>query len=260
MRTIFSILTLSFFCLIFQNRTFAQDENTGYAKVEYMKVKSGMWDKYVACEKAWKLVHEYRVRQGLITGWEFEQVLIPAGTNNEYDFLTVTLYKDWKSLYTETDWYTAAMKSLPADKREIAEKAEDYRDIVKTEIWSAGDLAGNPGAKFRVENFMRIPEGGWQKWIEMESKFVKPVHEKNIAAGNRAGWLLAFMDLPRGSDLPYQASTVDYFDKWEDMAKDEGKAWKEVYPDLSWGDINRKIEGTRVIARTEVRMLLDSVR
>ena len=197
MRTIFSILTLSFFCLIFQNRTFAQDENTGYAKVEYMKVKSGMWDKYVACEKAWKLVHEYRVRQGLITGWEFEQVLIPAGTNNEYDFLTVTLYKDWKSLYTETDWYTAAMKSLPADKREIAEKAEDYRDIVKTEIWSAGDLAGNPGAKFRVENFMRIPEGGWQKWIEMESKFVKPVHEKNIAAGNRAGWLLAFMDLPR---------------------------------------------------------------
>lgn len=262
MRSLHSLLTMAFVCLFFQLNLQAQNDNTEYVIVEYMKVKPGMWEKYLECEKAWKEVHQYRLKQGLITGWELEEVLFPSGTNAEYDFLVVTHYKNWKAMQSEVNWYEPAMKTLSADRRAVADKADDYRDLIKREVWAAGDVVFAPGKtqpKYRVENFMKIPSGGWDAWVEMESKFVKPVHEKNIAMGNRAGWVLGFMILPRGESGEYDASTVDFYNTWEDMDKNEGKAWKEVYPDLSQGDIGRRIEGTRKLVRTEVRVLVDSV-
>lgn len=261
MKTFIFILTLAFTCLLFHPNLYAQND-TEYVVAEYMKVKPGMWDKYLECEQAWKLVHQYRMKQGLILGWQLEQVVVPAGTGTEYDFLTITHYKNWKAMSPEANWYDDALKTLPADKRELAENAGLYRDLVKSEIWTNGDKVFAPGVtkpKYSVENFMKIPAGGWEDWVEMETKFAKPVHEKNIALGNRAGWLISYMVLPRGADYPYQGSTVDFYNTWEDMDKDEGKAWETVYPGMSDGYIGRRIESTRTIVKTEIRMLVDSV-
>lgn len=73
MKTIISILTLALTCLYFHPNLHAQQE-TGYVIVEYMKVKPGMNDEYRDCERAWKLIHQERVKAGYITGWELEQV------------------------------------------------------------------------------------------------------------------------------------------------------------------------------------------
>ncbi|MEZ4955915.1 MAG: hypothetical protein R2825_20320 [Saprospiraceae bacterium] len=262
MKTFIPILTLAFTCLLLHPNLQAQNDNE-YVVVEYMKVKPGMWDKYLECEQTWKLVHQYRLNQGLINGWQLEQVVFPAGTGTEYDFLTITHYKNWKAVGSDVNWYDAAMKTLPADKRELAENATLYRDLVKSEIWTAGDVVFAPGATmplYSVENFMKIPASGWDDWVEMESKFVKPVHEKNIAMGNRAGWLMSYMVLPRGDDYPYQASTIDFYNTWEDMDKAEGKAWKEIYPDMSEDRIGKRIEATRTLVKTEVRRLVDFVK
>lgn len=159
MKTFISTLALAVFSLFFNDNIIAQNADAEYVIVEYMKVKPGMWDKYRQCEEAWKLIHQYRLKQGLITGWELEQVMYPDGTSTEYDFLTITHYKNWKATEGGGGWYDAAMKTLPADKREIAENAELYRDLVKSEIWTGGDMVLAPGAKpkYRVENFMKIP-------------------------------------------------------------------------------------------------------
>jgi hypothetical protein len=261
MKTFISILTLAFACLFFPPNLQAQND-TEYVIVDYMKVKPGMWDKYLECEQAWKLVHQNRVKQGLIKGWQIEQVVMPAGTGTEYDFLTITHYKNWKAMSPDADWYDAAMKALPADKRELAESANLYRDLVKSEVWTAGDRVFAPGAtkpKYSVENFMSIPAAGWEDWVEMETKFAKPVHEKNIALGKRAGWLISYMVMPRGDGYSYQGSTVDYYNAWEDLDNDEGAAWETVYPGMSDAHIGRRIESVRTVVKTEVRMLVDSV-
>jgi hypothetical protein len=85
---------------------------------------------------------------------------------------------------------------------------------------------------------------------------VQPVHEKNIALGNRAGWMMAIMVQPRGDGLSYQASTIDYYDSWADMTNDEGQAWSVVYPGMSDAEIIERIESTRTLVRTEVRELI----
>lgn len=266
MKTIISILTLALTCLFFLPNLHAQND-AGYVIVEYMKVKPGMSEKYLACEKAWKLIHQNRVKEGYITGWEFEEVMFPSGTGSEYDYLTITHLKNWKAIndlngtWTDQIWANLT-RNLTAEQKDVANKAGDYRDIVKREIWTAGDMVFAPGvtkALYRVENFMKIPAGGWEDWVEMESKFVKPVHVKSISMGTRAGWLMGFMILPRGDGYPYQGSTVDYYNTWEDMAKDEGKAWQAVYPGMSEDRIGKKIEATRSIYKTEVRRLVDSV-
>lgn len=263
MKQLSSILAMAFFCLFFSNNLNAQNDDQGFAVIEYMKVKPGMWDKYRECEKVWKIIHQARVKAGYITGWQLDRVLFPSGTDSEYDFVIITNYKNWKAIDAEDGkTFGALFKALPEDKREIADKARDYRDLVKKEIWTAEDMIFEKGATrpiYSVENFMSIPKGGWEKWLEMETKFAKPFIKKSMEMGNRAGWLIGNMVLPSGEEFPYQASTVDYYNTWEDMGKSDEKAWKAVHGDMDNEQIGKRIQSTRTIVRTEVRKMVDFV-
>ncbi|MCB0572485.1 MAG: hypothetical protein KDC66_22105 [Phaeodactylibacter sp.] len=267
MKTFLPILLLAFCSFVFHVSLSAQDGDREYVIVEYMKVKPGMNAKYLECEKAWKLIHQARLKKGLITGWELEEVMVPGGTNAEYGYLTITHLKNWKGIdalnqsWDDATW-AALTQGLTDEQKEAANSAGQYRDLIKREIWTGGDMVFAPGTAhplYRVENFMNIPAGGMEEWVEMETRFVKPVHEKSIAMGNRAGWLMGFMVLPSGSEYPYQASTVDFFNTWEDMQKSNQAAWDAVYPGMSDAYIGNRIESTRTIVRTELRRLVDFV-
>ncbi len=263
MKVFISILSLVFFTFYSSSSLYAQDDEKQYVIVEYMKVKPGMMTKYRECEKAWKMIHEARLKAGYITGWELERVVFPSGTDNEYDFLTITHYKNWKAMDAEdSSTFEKFFKALPEDQRMAADSANTYRDIVKREIWTGLEVLFAPGAKnpkYRVENFMSVPAGGWDQWMEMETKFAKPFIEKSMEMGNRAGWLIGSLVLPRGSELPYQASTIDFYDSWEDMGKSDEKAWTAVYGDMEDEQIGKRINSTRTLVKSEVRLLVDHV-
>lgn len=251
MKTIISILALAVCCL-YLNTAKAQN---GYVIVNYMKVKPGMNEKYLECEKAWKTIHQNRKAQGKITSWHLEETLYPSGTNAEYDYLTAVFVKDWDAVGHLWDNWEAEQKALPANLKDIVARTGEYRDLVKSEIWRLGDNINKEGVKANivVENFFKVPANGWEDYLEMETRFVKPVHQKNIDMGNRAGWALTFMVAPQGADQPYDCSTVDLYEKWEDMNNDEGKAWEAVYPGMSDAHISNRIEPTRTLVRREIR-------
>lgn len=208
-KTFISILATAVCCLFF-NTAQAQ-----YALCDYMKVKPGMWDKYLECEKAWKTLHQNRKAQGKIQDWEVEQVLFPAGANAEYDFITITFVSNWDVIGHLWDNYEAEQKALPANLKDIVANTGQYRDIVKSEIWHTTDYITKKDfkAEYVVENFFKVPPGGWDDYVEMETRFVKPVHQKNIDLGNRGGWVLGYMAAPQGEDQPYDCSTVDLYAK-----------------------------------------------
>ncbi len=267
MKTPFFIIAWAIAGMFFTQPLIAQNAERSYVIAEYMKVKPGMNAKYLECEKVWKMIQQERKKAGLITGWEIEQVIMPSGTHAEYEYLTITHLKNWDAidkLNNSWDDKTWAMltKNLTAAQKELANNAELYRDLIKREIWAASDMAFGPNggqAKFRVENFMKIPANGWDDWMEMETRFVKPVHLKNIELGNRAGWIITTMVFPHGEVYPYDASTVDFYNTWADMDKDEGATWETVYPDMSNAHIGNRIESTRTLVRSEVRMLIDAI-
>jgi hypothetical protein len=227
-----------------------------------MKVKPGQLDQYMDCEAAWAKIHQARQKAGHITGWQLERILFPSGTGAEYDFITITMVDSWANIHqswSEDTWdeLTAGMSE---EEIEIADAAESYRDLVKREIWDPVDMALDKSGKtprFSVENFMKIPATGWEAWIGMESEFFKPVHEKSIELGNRAGWFLGLVVLPRGENMEYQASTVDFYHNWEDMTKDNDPAWEAVYPTgINYEMVEQRINALRTIVRTEVRELV----
>lgn len=257
------MLTLAFFCLFLNENLHAQNDEPGFAVVEYMKVKPGMMEEYRECEKVWKTIHQARIKAGYITGWQIEKVMYPSGTDAEYDFVVSTIYKDWKAIDAENgETFAALFKAMPEEERAIANNASEYRDIVKREIWTAEEMIFAPGStrpKYIVENFMSIPIGGWNKWLEMETTFAKPFILKSMEMGNRAGWLIGNMIFPRGREYPYQASTVDYYHSWEDMSINESEIWKIVHGNISSEEIGARIGSVRTVVRSEVRYLLDYV-
>lgn len=266
MKSIFFLLAIVSFML--PNTLSAQEADTQYAIVEYMKVKPGMVADYEACEAVWKRIQEARKKAGYITGWQLEAILYPSGTNAEYDYLTVTQVSSWggiaklASSWDETTWKELT-KDLTAEELELADQAETYRDLVKREIWTVQDAVLAPADKhpqFAVENYMTIPATGWEAWMDMESNFYKPVHKKSVELGYRAGWLLTTLVIPRGQDLPYQASTVDLYNNWEDMAKNTDEVWAAVYPSgVSYEMVDQRTNALRTISKTEIRMLVDYI-
>jgi hypothetical protein len=254
MKTFISILALAVICL-FSTTTQAQD---GYVIVDYMKVKPGMYDKYLECEKAWKTIHQNRKAQGKIRSWHVEEMVFPSGTNTEYDFLTAVFVDNWDAIGHLWDNWDAEQKALPANIKPLIESTDQYRDRVKSEIWRIADYISQKDSKanYVVENFFKVPPGGWDDYMEMETRFVKPVHQKNIDMGNRFGWALSVMVAPQGQDQPYNCSTVDLFEKWEDLDNDDGKAWEAIYPGMTNAHIGKRINATRTLARTEIRQVV----
>jgi hypothetical protein len=245
----------------------AQNDEPEFFILDYMKVKPGMGTKYIECEKVWKTIHQERLKAGKITGWYFYEVRFPNGTNTEYDYVTINRVKGWKGVDNfYSGWneaYTAATKKMTKEQLAVADNTEQYRDLVRSELWVAMDEAFNQRTKpanFQMVNYMDVPDGRWDEYMAMETKLVKPVHQVVIDNGKRAGWGLYSLVLPYGSEMPYQAATVDFYDKWENIGGGGMMdALKKVHPNMSEAYFSRQINETRTLVRGELRVLVDYV-
>jgi hypothetical protein len=96
--------------------------------------------------------------------------------------------------------------------------------------------------------------------MSMEKTLVKPIHEEHTKIGGRAGWALFVLHQPSGAGLSYQASTIDYYDRWDHMGNpDESSFWEQIHPGKSPEYIERQITGTRTLLRQELRILVDYI-
>lgn len=240
----------------------AQGGQPNWYILDYMKVKPGMVDKYLECEKAWKAIHVERVKQGLVESWELYQVVYPAGANTEYDYVTVTNVKGgWSGVgKLNASWSTDYMKLVPKDKLPLVQATESYRELVKTEVHASQDAVfatGDKPFKYAVVNYFDVPDGRWDEYAAMETKLVKPVHQIDIDAGKRVGWILTSIAIPSAHDT-YDAATVDFYGKWDDVGSSAEGAWKKAHPDMTEEYIIRQIEGARKQLKREVWVQLDS--
>src|SRR5580765_4368218 len=63
-----------------------------YTALAYIKVKPGKTDSYLDLIRTYsKKAFQAQVKEGAILGWYLNQVLMPSGTNVEYDFVGVTI-------------------------------------------------------------------------------------------------------------------------------------------------------------------------
>jgi hypothetical protein len=191
-----------------------------FATVEQMKVAPGQDSTYLELEKAWKPLHEARVKAGLARGWYLYRVASPSGSSADHNYVTVAIYATFEAMENPYPQELLA-KVIPAkDMDAFNKKTLVAREFVRSETWQTlGGLPETPLAKpaqfLRVE-YMRVPAGGDAAYTAVEKEWRK-IHEGRIKDGTVANWGLYGRVLPGGTDYPYSYATVTGYSHFKDM-------------------------------------------
>ncbi|MBX2891658.1 MAG: hypothetical protein KF734_12060 [Saprospiraceae bacterium] len=239
---------------------------TNYYIVDYMKAKPGHAGDYVRLERTvWKDLHKARIKKGgSQTAWWFLEVRMPSGASVEYDYVTVTTVSGWNGIDSLYNSWDDVFRKMSAEQAKHVDSTEMFRTLVRTEIYMDVDAVFKnapgtvPPPKFWFYNYMDVPDGKWDDYVKMEKEIARPVHLEQCLNGHRAGWGLYSLVFPSGSEMKYEAVTIDFFDKWGDVVADDFAAiFKKVHPTKKMEDVSKTIEASRKLARTEVWVLLD---
>lgn len=259
---------LIFFAILFiiPDRSAAQADKRQFLVIEYLKVKPGMRGNFLKLQKdIWKKVEQEKIKLGKINGWELYEVLYPSGSSAEYDYVMYHKVVGWNAIEGISEGNDDIFKKvLSKEQLALMERSTDVEEMTKKEIWMVEDKVSRaayvPPSKYHTANFMKVVDGKWDDYMEMEKTLVKPIHEEHARTGGRAGWTLMALREPDGSARAYQAATFDHFDRWADIgATDLSDFYSQIHPGKSPEYITNQITGTRSLIRQEIRRLVDYV-
>jgi hypothetical protein len=226
MRNLLFFITMALFYWSIPTATIqAQNDQPTFLIVDYMKAKPGMNADYVKLEKVWKKLHDARVKAGKVSGWALLEVVSPYGTSTSHNYVTVQLCKGEDQLNAYFDGSMMDdVNVLSKDDMAMAEKTEQYRDMVSSEVWLYQD--GIPSKNWgegtvQVFNFFALPEGKTTTdHVNMEKKIWMPLHQARIDDNRLGGWEMYSLMMPMGSGMPYADATIDYYDNMKQFLSD----------------------------------------
>ena len=209
------MLMMAFF--LFAVHVNAQDKL--YLVFEFMRVDNEQESNYWEVESFWEKIHEQRVKNGDIIGWDLWQ-LRPGGEDQHYQYMTVNLYDDPVKMMSNAGDFDAALKAAYPDMSEedldkMMDKTVKSRDlavrIYLEHIDGTDDNFEMPLGTMASINFMKVVPGGAATYEKMESEIFKPMHQEAVDNGIRSSWgLLRYMS-PYGTDTYATHITVDMY-------------------------------------------------
>ena len=213
-------LLLIFLAALFSLSALSQDPS--YLIFELMKVEEGMGDDYWETESFWEKLHEQRVKNGDIIGWDL-WALRPSGTGQGHQYMTVTLYNNPVKMMQGGDFNKAMEGAYPNlsqvdrdNKMDQTAKSRDLAVVVYLQqIASAGGDYEMPLGTIAQINFMKAKPGQAGAYEDMESSTFKGMHEQRVAAGDMAMWGLLRNMLGYTTEAYASHITVDMFKDWD---------------------------------------------
>lgn len=230
------LLALSF--VVFASR--AQTNNKPvFVSFTYMKTTPGKYNDYLKLVQTQiKNFQKYQLQQGAQLGWYLYQVLMPTGTEADYNIVSVTVSTDLQQLM---DPLVSSREIMKKANPQMTEQQLDSlpgviaatRNIVKREIYlhQSGTTETGPPAKYAEVDFMSPVQGKGAEYAKMEIDKFLPVHQQRMALGALKGWRFARKVMPASTDDPYPYITVNFYDNIDMMI--DGKypeAIKKAWP------------------------------
>ena len=194
-----------------------------YLVFEFMKVDNEQESAYADTEEFWQKIQEQRVKGGDIIGWDLWS-LKPGGEMQDFQYLTVSLYKDPVKMLDGSSWANLAERAKAAypnmreddvmaklngsaKNRDLAVRI--YAEEIATTSGSSpsgmvlGTVAQIDMMKASLENY-----GTYEK---AEKEVFQPLHQKAVDAGEKNSWGLIRFISPIGSDTHASHMTVSMF-------------------------------------------------
>ncbi len=235
----------------------AQDSMHLYS-VTYIKLKDPSYaSQYESLLKYYgKRTAEYGLESKKITGYYALQVIVPSGSNNEYDYQVVVNSDDINVLLDDT---TPILKNaFPGMTDEIVASVVDQfnkvRKIVKTEIYSNVDAVPPTSDPQYVQvDYMKPAAGKYSDYLKSESTTWKPVHKERIKLGALSGWQIDAKMLPNGGKEDYDIITVNFFNSLPMMMQGKyEEGFKAVWPKLNIDKVATEIGNLRTIVKSNL--------
>lgn len=241
----------------------AQQAPTGYHSVTCIKVKPENASEYRtwAAEDSHKFA-QAMVDSGAVTTWFRLRSVIPQGTSAECDYLIISIYPGAPPKPLDIDEMGAVLKKagMTVSAKEFVDRRSSLTQLVSNNIFQNKILVGaaKKGDYFMV-NEMKV--SNMNDYLAFEKKVWQPLAEAMAKDGVRTGWSLNVRVLPRGSDLKYQAVTVDIFPSWDAVYKNLPFAdtFKRVHPDMELGTTFETAEKLRTIVSANLYHVDDMV-
>jgi hypothetical protein len=203
--------------ILFSGNMIAQDKI--YLLFEFMKVDNEQETSYGETESFWQKIHDQRVKNGDITGWDLWS-LQPGGEDQGYQYLTVQVFKDPVKMFQGGgDLMAAAKTAYPAmSEQDLINKLNQSaksRGLAARFYLEQIDLTKGkfdmPLGTVAQINLMKAGMDNYEKYENAESKTFKLDHQKQVDKGNRASWELLRVMSPSGSAAYASHFTVDMF-------------------------------------------------
>lgn len=221
------LLVLFVMTLLLCKESIAQDKL--YLVFEFMKVDNLQESDYWETEGFWEKIHQQRVNNGEITGWDFWS-LQPGGEEQGYQYLTVTLYNDPEAMMKGTTLEALlnnAKKAYPemsedqiSTKLNNSSKTRDLAVRLYLEEISAttDDFDMKVGTLAQID-LMKAKQGQSWAYEKAEKEIFKPLHQKMVDAGYKGNWGLLQIMFPFGSDTYASHLTVNMFNDYNQYFK-----------------------------------------
>jgi len=114
-----------------------------YFVVNYMKVSTGNMDDYLAWEKkVWKPLAEAMAKDGVRTGWSLNTRVLPSGSDQPYQAVTVDVFPTWESIYKDDTQFVDRWHKVHPDMElgTTFERYEKLRTLSMSQLYVVQDL------------------------------------------------------------------------------------------------------------------------
>ena len=190
-----------------------------YLVFEFMKVDNEQVSAYMDTEALWQKLHEARVKNGDIIGWDL-WALSPGGEDQGFQYLTVTLHSDPVKMMEGGGFQEAfdvAFPNITEQEQKIMDATAKTRDLaVRIYAQEIATTTGSSPAEMVLGtvaqiDMMKVDMGNYGAYEKAEAEVFQPLHQKAVDAGEKISWgLIRFMN-PLGSDTYASHMTVNMF-------------------------------------------------
>jgi hypothetical protein len=112
-----------------------------------------------------------------------------------------------------------------------------------------------------VVNYMKA--SNVEDYVAWEKKVWMPIADAMAKDGTRTGWSLNTMVFPGGTDMKFNAVTVDVYPTWDSIFNNDFQKfyeqWKKVHPDMELGTTFEQYDKLRHQGDVDIYVVQDTI-
>jgi len=212
-----------------------------------------------------KRFHQARKEGGAQIGWMLAKMLIPAGEEAPYHYVSTTFHDKFPELDQIPEQMAPFIEKAGTTPEKFLAALNDVSTLVRRSVSRGIETVGvvEPGDYVRVD-FMKVAQGKAGDYVDLERTIYKSLHEQRLKDGLISAWGFSYVTMPGGSERPFDFFTTNAVKKSELIPRLTGgygaEAFSKVHPNVNYVGTVMKTQELRTIVRSYLMRVVEVMR